>query len=589
MEIVVAVAIFALIATNTVEIVLQGLGLNLLSAEETVANQYASEGLEAAKSIRNQSYALLVDVGSTGVVRSSGLWAFGGTNNQFGKYTRTIAVASVQRDGSGNIVSSGGAVDPNTKKITSTVTWTVRGARQDSVVLSTYLSNWNGEIFAAYKGGIIIYGDGGSTNDTINYRLLDSNTWNWSVPLPVADIDTGSTNRALRASKLYASPSRIEKILLTRHYDGSSQYIYAQVYDGANWGNVILLSSWKASSFMDVQNFDGTYLKNGDFVVSYSDNSVIPKFRVWNGVSWSAQGSMQALGYPPTYIVVKARQDTNEAMAAIYDQGKEVITQYLDGKGYATTNWTNLVSHPTKSNDNSQRLVDFDWSPNSPTKGGLIYVSLTDIKVMSIKIWTADGLGGGSWSTPADTSASAGNIGVMQIVGVPKSDNFLACTKDNSGLPDVTCFKSDLAPAWNSPANNILSVETDHMIEQSYDIGVEQVSNNLALGVFSDKTSNAFPVKYKTYNFGTNSWDVSPVTVNAAPNITGDIKIVRIIPKANSDDMMVLAGDSLLHLYSFVWDGANNTVYTSPAGRAFTQQSTNGANSAETWYDFAWD
>ena len=45
------------------------------------------------------------------------------------------------RDGTDNIVESGGADDPNTKKVTATVSWEERG-RSHSIELITYLTNW---------------------------------------------------------------------------------------------------------------------------------------------------------------------------------------------------------------------------------------------------------------------------------------------------------------------------------------------------------------------------------------------------------------------------------------------------------------
>lgn len=590
LEVVLAIAVFAIFASSAAGIIIQGLKLNMLSAEQTIANQYASEGLEAVKSIKNQSYSLLSDTGATGITDSGGTWSFNGTNNSFdNKYVRTISVSTIQRDASGNIVDSGGITDPNTKKITSQVTWTVGGGRSDSVILSTFLGNWNGEIPAAQRGGMMVYADGGSSVDTIKYRLLDSNTWNWSAPLSTADVDLTTTNKVMRVAKLYTSPSRIEKILISRHFDGSSQYIYAQIYNGTSWGNVILLSTWKTSGFLDVQNFDGVYLKNGDFMTAYSDNSDTPKFRTWNGNAWSDQGSLKEMSYAPTYLILKNRPNTNEAMVAVFDQGKNVVTEYFDGKGYSISNWNSPINHPSKANDNSQRLVDFDWNQNTPTKGGLIFVSKDNVKSLSLKIWTADQAGSGSWSQSIDTTPQFSNLGVLQIVGIPKADGFLACDKDNSGTPQVICYRSDFTPTWSYPANNVLSSDTDHIIEQSFDISVEQVAANLALGVFSDRTNTNFPAKFKTYNSSTNSWDASPITVNTSPYSTVDIKIVRIVPKASSDDMMILIGDSNLALYSFVWDGANNTIYTSPAGRAFTQQGINGSDPAGAWYDFAWD
>ena len=126
-EVMLAVGLFMIFASGMVTVVLRGMDNNRVSGEQEIANQFASEGLEMARSIRNQNYLGLVN---------------GTTNSSYDKYSRTVVVSDVQRDGGGNIVASGGTVDPNTKRMVSTVSWNVNTARANSVVLTTYLTDW---------------------------------------------------------------------------------------------------------------------------------------------------------------------------------------------------------------------------------------------------------------------------------------------------------------------------------------------------------------------------------------------------------------------------------------------------------------
>ena len=52
-------------------------------------------------------------------------------------FTRKVNFENVQRDGKDNIVDSGGITDPNTKKVTVTVSW-----KNKIVELTTYFTNW---------------------------------------------------------------------------------------------------------------------------------------------------------------------------------------------------------------------------------------------------------------------------------------------------------------------------------------------------------------------------------------------------------------------------------------------------------------
>lgn len=146
-EVILAAALFVILSTGAVSVILQGLDSNRLGEEQTIANQYASEGIEAIRSIKNQAFTNLVNSAGVGVTQSGGVWIFSGSNNVLSsKYTRVLTVSDVQRDGSGNIVTSGGTLDPLTKKITSTVSWNFTPTRSDSVALTSYLTDWRSNI-----------------------------------------------------------------------------------------------------------------------------------------------------------------------------------------------------------------------------------------------------------------------------------------------------------------------------------------------------------------------------------------------------------------------------------------------------------
>jgi type II secretory pathway pseudopilin PulG len=150
-EVVLAASFFVIFSSAAVLVIVQGLSSNRLGKEETIASQYAAEGLEAARSIRNQNFGNLVNTSGTGIIQSGGVWIFSGSNNQFGtnnKYTRAITISDVSRDTNGNIVQTGGTVDVNTKKIGSTVTWYYNPTRNNTVALTTYLTNWRSTITA---------------------------------------------------------------------------------------------------------------------------------------------------------------------------------------------------------------------------------------------------------------------------------------------------------------------------------------------------------------------------------------------------------------------------------------------------------
>ncbi len=595
-EVMIAAAVFVIFATPAVFVVISGLNMNRLSVEQMAATQFAGEGIEAVKSIKNQAYNNLLTPNPTprGVTRNgSNVWEFLGNNtnntlshNSGGSYIRTIKIENVNRDAAppdGNIVASGGTADLDTKKVSSTVTWNFNTVRPESVTLVSYLSDWRKPL-ASQRGGILVYGNGGLTTDSMQYKILDT-SGNWSSENSMADIDGATTNRRLRAIRLYSSPSRNEKIAISRHHNGTTQYIYAQVFNGVSWGNVVLLASWNANTFLDVRNFDGAYLENGHFMAVYSNNTTTPQYRTWNGTTWSGQNATRNVGGIPSYIVARRRPGTNEAMVAVFDQVSDTNTEYfnLGANGtYELADWTLLTQHAASAPNNSRELVDFAWSPNTTTKGALVYSNSGTDTRMNIRIFTANGTGGGSWSGTAEAPVQ-GRLVTVSVEGRKGADEFIACAGDVG--EDIRCFESSFVPAWTTPTNYIIEPLTDTGNQRSYQMAYESTSGDTAIIVYSDQS--AVP-KLKRFNPATNTWETDAQETDLG-TMAGPLETVRMVPQTDSDDIMVLMGGGSQNMYTDIWDGGANSMYTSPAGKGFIHQASNGSSDTDMWYDFEWD
>lgn len=580
LEVIIAAALFVIFASSTVGLVIQSYNANRQGAEFTVANQYTTEGIEALRSISNRGYGNLENRNSAGVQPniSTGVWELLGesSNNTFDKYTRTLKIEFVNRDVDGNIViPPSGTTDANTKRVISTVTWDFVSGKQNSVILSSYLTNWRAPL-AAPRGGFLVYRDiNGSQNDRMSYRILDTNG-NWSTAVLVDDFDTSNTNRSVRSIRVFASSTRNEKIVLFRAYNGTTQYIYAFVFNGTSWINPAqLLSSWNATTFLDVRNFDGAYLNNGNFMAVYSDNTNIPKYRIWNGTSWTAQTNTTNVGAIPTYIVTRTRPSTNEVMLAVFDQTSDTNTSYFNG-----TSWSSAIQHTGAAPSNTKEHIDFAWSAQNTTKGAFVYSDNNSDKSQAIKIWTANGTGGGSWSAAVQAPNTATNIGPVAITSRKGAEEFLSCNKiitSNS----IICTRGNTIPSWTSPINNNLGA-SDPGSQRSFDLVYEAATGSQGIIVYSDNTS--IP-KLKKYIASTNTVDSSPISLTA---LGAGVKTVRLRSDQDSDDIIILTADANNDLFSVVWNGNTDSVYTS-GGKAHTAHGTNGSSNTDFWYDFAWD
>lgn len=141
-EIIIAISIMsiALFAISEVSIIyLKQSGQNKDSLK---ASYLTEEGLEAARSARDQGWSTNIATKTMGSpyypVISGNKWTLSNTSPGLidSIYTRQVVVTNTSRDVSDNIVTSGGANDPNTKKITATVSWSGK-----NITLETYITN----------------------------------------------------------------------------------------------------------------------------------------------------------------------------------------------------------------------------------------------------------------------------------------------------------------------------------------------------------------------------------------------------------------------------------------------------------------
>ncbi|MBU2542735.1 prepilin-type N-terminal cleavage/methylation domain-containing protein, partial [Patescibacteria group bacterium] len=175
LEVIVAMAIFALISAAMVSLSLGGLSALEQGGEQTQAEALAQEGVEAVRAIRDSAWNKLVYATSSVSINGSE-WEFTGedTTETIGQYTRTISFADVCRDLSDDIVDCPGSyTDLHSKKVTVIVDWEIRPGVNNSVQKITYLTNWDSInwIQTDWSGG-----DGQSIwSDATRYDSDDSN------------------------------------------------------------------------------------------------------------------------------------------------------------------------------------------------------------------------------------------------------------------------------------------------------------------------------------------------------------------------------------------------------------------------------
>lgn len=175
LEVILALAIFSLIASAMVTMVTGNFVALNQGGEQTEAESLAQEAIEAIRSIRDGAWNELIYTTSSASI-SAGQWVFDGegTTETIGKYARTISFDDVCRDSNDDIASCPSIyTDVQTKKITATVSWDTGTGKQNSVQQITYLTNWDSQEWAQtdWSGG-----DGQAIwSDTTKYESDDGN------------------------------------------------------------------------------------------------------------------------------------------------------------------------------------------------------------------------------------------------------------------------------------------------------------------------------------------------------------------------------------------------------------------------------
>jgi hypothetical protein len=132
-----------LVALAICAIMLPALLVGLVASREGKAQQnqrrdasvLSKEAYDALRIIREQGWNYITANGRYYPVINGNTWSLATGSATIGGFSRYVDIMNVYRDSNGNIASSGGVIDPSTKKVTITVSW---ATPYESSVSATY-------------------------------------------------------------------------------------------------------------------------------------------------------------------------------------------------------------------------------------------------------------------------------------------------------------------------------------------------------------------------------------------------------------------------------------------------------------------
>lgn len=453
LEIILAVAMFTIFATGISMVILGGYKTNRLGNELSIASLYASEGLEAARSIKNTGYANLSQTAGTGIIPgASGSWQYSGTNNVLGKFTRVIAVEQVQRDGSGNIVQSGGTIDADTRRVVSTVNWNYDSTSPQSVSLQTYVTNWS----TALSDGILVYNSAAAAQRPY-YRTFVNQTGVFNAQTVTSTSFTDAAPGSV--FKIKSSPVQQQAIA---GYVTTGGELRILCTDGANWSD-----EWTATVGGTGQDIRfGIAYENGtgDVLVVYSTNTATTNelaYRTKSGSSgcgsanWSAQTTFdpQRTSGVVQWIQLEgsAGLSSNTIALAWGDANSDLSAMVWTGSGFTVAEPATIFENNLDRVGATQDSLSFDIGIES-TSGDIMLVwsqdgtnCTTGTNCIRYATYTT------SWSAGLGVPTVADRAGNIDLAADPASNRMV--------VVGLSISASDLSAAhwsgtaWNGFAN----------------------------------------------------------------------------------------------------------------------------------------
>lgn len=180
-EIIVAMALAALLLPALLTGLVAAREGKAQQIQRTEATAYLIEAQEAMRSIRELGWSAISTNGIYHPVISGSAWALASGSQTINEYQRSIEISDVRRNSAGDIVQSGGNLDPSTRRIDINVSWISPLPTQitSTAYLTRYLDNLvfiqttetefntgdlGGTAVVNNAGGEVILGSGGQGN-----------------------------------------------------------------------------------------------------------------------------------------------------------------------------------------------------------------------------------------------------------------------------------------------------------------------------------------------------------------------------------------------------------------------------------------
>lgn len=251
-EVLVAIALAGILLPAFAEAILTSHASRPAAERRLAADALEREAMEAVRVVREAGWAGVSTNGTYHPMQSGSTWTLASGSETINGLTRQIVISDVLRNTSYVIVSSGGTIDPSTKHVTTTVSWTT--PYPSSVSEETYLSRWQNN--AAWLQTTQADFNAGTFNNTISTNTSGGEVQingggsgtSWTNPTQAGTYNVSGTTDA---TKVFADTTTNRAYLIV------STTLY--IIDVSTPSNPTLLGSFNSGSALNGVYVSGSY------------------------------------------------------------------------------------------------------------------------------------------------------------------------------------------------------------------------------------------------------------------------------------------------------------------------------------------
>jgi Tfp pilus assembly protein PilV len=306
----------------------------------------------------------------------------------------------------------------------------------------------------------------------------------------------------------------------------------------------------------------------GPIMMVYSKTTTTPYYRTWNGTTWSAEGSAQAVVGNINYVVLKSARTRNEAILGVQTSTGAIYTQIWNG-----TSWGNLTQIGT--GPTTTRSFDISYEKSSD-RAVITYTPSSGAIDFAYRTWNGTTL---SAATTITASPTTGAINWIETESNPlSSSNDVAMILLDANADVYGMVWNGGTNSWNSLGTAaVWDASAATATKKAIDVDYEQTSGK-AMFMWGDAVAtNQY---YRTWNGTT----LSAATLLAIAAQGGLSEWVQLASRPSSNEIMLGVQDAAANLNTRKWSGsAWDTATQHPEHSAATE------NIASRNFDIVWE